>query len=124
MANIMQKFNNSKVKEKLSTMTRSMIIMLFGLGLTAVIGAFELNTQTKTLANEWMVANNLIADIDYYTSVPSPWAFLIIRSLQNWAAIIKSPTLPPLFFGMTFPASSGPSPWETCSAWETAQGAS
>ena len=68
MANIMQKFNNSKVKEKLSTMTRSMIIMLFGLGLTAVIGAFELNTQTKTLANEWMVANNLIADIDYYTS--------------------------------------------------------
>ena len=68
MANIMQKFNNSKVKEKLSTMTRSMIIMLFGLGLTAVIGAFELNMQTKTLANEWMVANNLIADIDYYTS--------------------------------------------------------
>ena len=68
MANIMQKFNNSKVKEKLSTMTRSMIIMLLGLGLTAVIGAFELNTQTKTLAHEWMVANNLIADIDYYTS--------------------------------------------------------
>ena len=68
MSSLMQKFNNSKVKEKLSTMTRFMIIMLLGLGLTAVIGALELNMQTKTLANEWMVANNLIADIDYYTS--------------------------------------------------------
>ena len=68
MSSIMQKFNNSKVKDKLSFMTRTMIIMLLGLGITAVIGAFELNVQTKTLANEWMVANNLIAEIDYYTS--------------------------------------------------------
>ena len=68
MSSFIQKFNNSKVKDKLSIMTRTMILMLFALGFVAVIGALELNMQTKTLANEWMVANNLIAEIDYNTS--------------------------------------------------------
>ena len=61
-------FNNRKVKDKLSYMARAMILMMLILGVAAIIGAFELNVQTDVLANEWMEANNLIADIDYYTS--------------------------------------------------------
>ena len=38
------------------------------LGLGALIGAWELNLQTKELHDTWMNANNIIAELDYLTS--------------------------------------------------------
>lgn len=38
------------------------------LGLGALIGAWELNLQTKELHDNWMNANNIIAELDYLTS--------------------------------------------------------
>lgn len=68
MHKIMQKLHDEKVKWKLSFMTRVMIILMVVLGLGAIIGAFELHSLNKELAENWMVANNVIADLDYETS--------------------------------------------------------
>ncbi len=68
MHNIMQKLHDETVKWKLSFMTKVMIGLMVVLGLGAILGAFELHSLNKELAENWMVANNVIADLDYNTS--------------------------------------------------------
>lgn len=68
MHKIMQKLHDETVKWKLGFMTKVMIGLMVVLGLGAAFGAFELHALNKELASNWMVANNLIADLDYNTS--------------------------------------------------------
>ncbi|MBR3769088.1 MAG: MCP four helix bundle domain-containing protein [Lachnospiraceae bacterium] len=68
MGAFMEKFSKKKVKEKLNFMSKFSIIAMIIMGIGAVIGALELNMQTKELSDNWMVANNIISDLDYYTS--------------------------------------------------------
>ena len=51
MEKIRQKFNNSKVSDKLKTMSRSMILMLLVLGISSVLGAFERRTSNPPSSN-------------------------------------------------------------------------
>ena len=68
MGAFIEKFSKKKVKEKLNFMSKFSIIAMIIMGIGAVIGALELNMQTKELSENWMVANNIISDLDYYTS--------------------------------------------------------
>lgn len=68
MHSIVQKLHNETVKWKLNFMTRVMIGLMVILGLGALFGAFELHSLNNELASNWMVANNLIAEMDYNTS--------------------------------------------------------
>ena len=68
MKKFMENFKNRPVKAKLSFMTRVSIILMLGLGIGALVGAWELNAQTKELHENWMNANNIIAELDYLTS--------------------------------------------------------
>lgn len=68
MHNIMQKLHDGSLDWKLSFMTRVMIGLMVVLGLGALVGALELRSMNKELASNWMVANNLISEIDYNTS--------------------------------------------------------
>ena len=79
----MENFKNRAVKTKLSFMTRVSIILMFVLGLGALFGAWELNSQTKELHDNWMNANNIIAELDYQTSE--------VR-LQQYGHVISSST--------------------------------
>ena len=63
-----EKFSKKNVKGKMTFMSRFFIAAMLVMGVIAVIGAFELHVTTKELAEEWMVANNIISDLDYYTS--------------------------------------------------------
>ena len=67
MGNFVENFKNRAIKSKLSFMTRTSIILMLILGLGALIGAWELNLQSKEL-HSWMEANNIIAELDYLTS--------------------------------------------------------
>lgn len=68
MKKLRQKIKNAAVKWKLSFMVRTMIVLMGVLGAGALFGAYELNSQTKVLHDEWMQANNIIAELDYLTS--------------------------------------------------------
>ena len=68
MEKFKENFKNRAVKAKLSFMTRVSIILMLVLGVGALFGAFELNLQTKELHDNWMNANNIIAELDYLTS--------------------------------------------------------
>ena len=83
MNKFMEKFKNRTIKSKLSFMVRLMIILMMVLGLGALWGAYELNAQTKTLHDEWIQANNIIAELDYMTSE--------VR-LQQYGHVIASST--------------------------------
>ena len=79
----MEKFKHRTLKWKLSFMVKVMIILMGVLGLGALWGAYELNAQTKTLHDEWIQANNIIAELDYLTSE--------VR-LQQYGHVIASST--------------------------------
>ena len=83
MKNFKENFKNRAVKAKLSFMTRMSIILMLVLGAGALFGAWELNLQTKELHDEWMNANNIIAELDYLTSE--------VR-LKQYAHVISSST--------------------------------
>ncbi len=63
----MEKLSKKSVKEKLDFMSRFSIIAMIIMGIGAVIGALELNSQTKEVES-WMDANTIIAELDYQTS--------------------------------------------------------
>lgn len=68
MHSIIKKLHNETVKWKLRFMAKVMIGLMVILGLGALFGAFELHSLNKELASNWMVANNIIAELDYNTS--------------------------------------------------------
>ena len=68
MKKLMAKMRNYSIKKKLSVMTRVMIAFMLVLGLGAMFGAWELNHQTKVLHDDWIYANNIIAELDYKTA--------------------------------------------------------
>ena len=68
MGSFQEKFSKKKVKEKLDFMSKFSIIAMIMMGIGAVIGAFMLRVQTRDLSDNWMVANNIIAELDYQTS--------------------------------------------------------
>ena len=68
MGKFKENFKNRAVKAKLTFMSRVSIILMLVLGIGALIGAWELNAQTKELHDNWMNANNIIAELDYLTS--------------------------------------------------------
>ena len=76
-------FKNRAVKAKLSFMTRVSIICMLILGAGALFGAYEIEAQTKELHDNWMNANNIIAELDYLTSA--------VR-LQQYAHVISAST--------------------------------
>ena len=67
MKNFLENFKNRAIRAKLSFMTRTSIILMLVLGVGALFGAYELNLQTKDM-HSWMLANNIIAELDYLTS--------------------------------------------------------
>lgn len=64
----MEKLSKKSVKGKLDLMSRFSIIAMIIMGIGAVIGAFELRIQTQKLSDDWMVSNNIISELDYWTS--------------------------------------------------------
>ena len=68
MGRLKENLKTRNVKWKLKFMSKTMITLIIVLGVGAMIGAYELNLQTKQLSENWMVANNVIADLDYLTS--------------------------------------------------------
>ena len=68
MKKLMEKMRNQSIKKKLTTMTRVMIAFMLVLGLGAMFGAWELNHQTNVLHDDWIYANNIIAELDYKTA--------------------------------------------------------
>lgn len=82
MKNFLENFKNRAIEAKLSFMVRVSIILMAVLGVGALIGAWELNAQTKEL-HEWLQANNIIAELDYMTSE--------VR-LKQYAHVISSST--------------------------------
>ena len=68
MEKLKQMLAGKKIQWKLSFIVRFMIVMMLIMGFAAGLGAYQLNMQTDELANEWMVANNIIAELDYQTS--------------------------------------------------------
>ena len=83
MKKFMANLKNRTIKYKLSFMVRVMILLMGVLGLGALFGAYELNAQTKVLHDEWIQANNIIAELDYLTSA--------VR-LKQYAHVISSDT--------------------------------
>jgi len=67
MGSFMEKFSKTSVKGKLNFMSKFSIIAMIIMGIGAVIGALELNMQSKELVT-WMDANNIISELDYNTS--------------------------------------------------------
>ena len=76
-------FKNRAVKAKLSFMIRVSIICMLILGAGALFGAYEIEAQTKDLHDNWMNANNIIAELDYLTSA--------VR-LQQYAHVVSAST--------------------------------
>ena len=83
MEKLREKIKNSAIKWKLNFMVKVAIGLMAVLGLGALIGAWELNSQTKELHDNWMNANNIIAELDYRTSE--------VR-LKQYAHVISSST--------------------------------
>lgn len=68
MGNSKEKLKGRKIKWKLDYLSRTMLGSMLVLGVVAIIGAFVLNSQTRELSENWMVANNLISEMDYLSS--------------------------------------------------------
>ena len=68
MEKFRKKIKNGAIQWKLNFMVKVAIGLMLLLGLGALIGAWELNLQTKELHDNWMNANNIIAELDYLTS--------------------------------------------------------
>lgn len=83
MKNFREKFKDRGIKSKLNFMVIVSISLMCVLGLGALFGALELNLQTKELHDNWMNANNIIAELDYLTSE--------VR-LQQYAHVISDST--------------------------------
>ena len=67
MEKLREKIKNGAIKWKLNLMVKVAVILMCILGIGALIGAWELNAQTKEV-HSWMTANNIIAELDYLTS--------------------------------------------------------
>lgn len=65
---LIKNLEGKSIKYKLNFVVRLAIVLMLIMGLAAGIGAFMLNSQARELADEWMIANNIIADLDYQTS--------------------------------------------------------
>ena len=83
MGKFREKFKNGAIKWKLNFMVKVAIGLMAILGIGALVGAWELNVQTKELHDNWMNANNIIAELDYLTSE--------VR-LKQYAHVISSST--------------------------------
>ena len=83
MEKFKEKLKNGAIKWKLNFMVKVAIGLMVVLGIGALVGAWELNAQTKELHNNWMNANNIIAELDYLTSE--------VR-LKQYAHVISSST--------------------------------
>ncbi len=59
---------NLPIKKKLNFLTNAFIIGLVVLGMAACLGAFILNAQTSSLANDWLVAVELAGEMNTLTS--------------------------------------------------------
>lgn len=68
MKGITRFLKGKSIKGKLNFVVRFMIVMMAVMGIAAGIGAFELRAQTHELTDNWIVANNIIAELDYMTS--------------------------------------------------------
>ena len=68
MEKFMERFEGKSIRVKLNFVVKFAISMMLIMGIAAGLGAYMLNQQTDELANEWMVANNIIAELDYETS--------------------------------------------------------
>ena len=68
MQNVLEKIKRKSINGKMEFLTRVMATLMIMLGIGALFGAFQLNAQTKKLANNWMVANNIGANLNYLTS--------------------------------------------------------
>ena len=68
MSRLEEVLRSKKVKWKLGFMSQIMIGISVFLGVGALIGAFELNSRTRELSENWMVANSIISELDYLTS--------------------------------------------------------
>lgn len=66
--NLQNRLKDKNVKDKLTLFTKVMVIMMLVLGVGALLGAMELHSLNKELASDWMVADNVVADLDYETS--------------------------------------------------------
>ena len=77
----MESMKDRSVKWKLNLMVKVSIVLMSILGVGALFGAWELNHQTKVLHDEWIQANNIIAELDYLTSA--------VR-LKQYAHVISS----------------------------------
>ena len=64
---LMRQIEGKKINEKLNFVVKFALVMMAVMGIAAGMGAFMLNQQVKDLAS-WMEANNVMADLDYYTS--------------------------------------------------------
>lgn len=65
---LQNRLKDKTVKAKLTLFTKVMVIMMLVLGVGALLGAMELHSLNKELASDWMVANNVVADLNYETS--------------------------------------------------------
>ena len=68
MKKFIETIKNNSIQWKLNLMVKISVALMSILGLGALFGAWELNHQTKVLHDEWMNANNIIAELDYLTS--------------------------------------------------------
>ena len=64
---LMKQIEGKNISDKLNFVVKFALVMMAVMGIAAGIGAFMLNSQVKEL-DSWMDANNIIADMDYYTS--------------------------------------------------------
>ena len=68
MKKFMESMKDYSIQWKLNFMVGVSAVMMSILGGSALFGAWELSQQTKELHDEWMSANTIIADLDFYTS--------------------------------------------------------
>lgn len=64
---LLKQIEDKKISDKLNFVVKFALVMMAVMGIAAGFGAFMLNSQVKDL-DSWMDANNIIADMDYYTS--------------------------------------------------------
>lgn len=68
MKKFVESLKDYSIRWKLNFMVGVSAVLMSILGGGALFGAWELNQQTKELHDKWMNANNIIADLDFYTS--------------------------------------------------------
>ena len=68
MNKLLAKIKNKKIKWKLQLLSRFMIVCMLIMGIVSAIGAIVLHEQTQTISNEWLIAVELVGDMDYLTS--------------------------------------------------------